>query len=161
MNQRNDDSSLTMMRTAAMRLGLPPGWEAEIDAGSGEAEAAGPSVSTPRVHVANFALPAERGDFGSGAVERMQSGNVLICLLEEDRSVIGTRLFDHEGLPVLTVDDFSPTGMQRPIRGQSGAQKFFHANGRAFALYVVVGSHLSRASFIDEINRVIAAIEIV
>ncbi len=160
MRQSDDTASFAMMRTASMQLGLPPGWEAEIDAGSGQAEAAGPTVATPRVHAANFALPPDRGDFGSGAVERMQSGDVLICLLEEDGSVIGSRLFDHEGLPVLTADDFSPTGMQRPIRGQSGAQKFFHHNQRAFALYVVVGSHLSRSSFIDEINQVIATIEV-
>ncbi|MEZ5376672.1 MAG: hypothetical protein R2733_09195 [Acidimicrobiales bacterium] len=159
MTDNDDPSDLTLMRTASMRVGLPAGWEAEIDNGSGEAEA-GTVVATPRAHIANFALPPNRGDFGSGAVERMQAGDVLICLLEEDPAVIGSRLFDHAGLPSVTAEDFSPTGMQRPIRGQSGAQKFFHVNARAFALYVVVGSHLSRASFIDEINQVIAAIDV-
>lgn len=157
----DDTPGLTAMRTASMRVGLPAGWEAEIDGGSGEAEDGAAVVATPRAHIANFALPPVRGDFGSGAVEQMRSGDVLICLLEEDPSVIGTRLFDHAGLPTITADDFSPNGMQRPIRGQSGAQKFFHVNGRAFALYVVVGSHLSRASFIDEINLVISTIEVV
>ncbi len=160
MTSSDDTPASAFVRTAAMRVGLPVGWEAEIDAGSGQAEEAGSSVATPRVHVANFALPPVRGDFGSGAVERMQSGDVLICLLEEDAIVIGSQLFDHEGLPTVSVDDFSPTGMQRPIRGQSGAQKFFHVNGRAFALYVVMGSHLSRASFIDEVNQVIAGIDV-
>ena len=30
----------------------------------------------------------------------------------------------------------------------------------AFALYVVVGSHLSRASFVDEINMILAGLEL-
>ena len=63
-------------------------------------------------------------------------------------------------MPKLGLADFSPAGMQRPIRGQSGAQKFFQVDGRAFALYVVVGSHLSRGSFIDEINDVLGAVDL-
>ncbi|MEZ5342843.1 MAG: hypothetical protein R2706_15800 [Acidimicrobiales bacterium] len=103
-------------------LQLPASWEVEIDAGSGLAEADATRVRTPRIHAANFPLPPERGDFGSGAVERMISGDVLICLLEEDPSVIGSRLFQDEGMPRLSVDDFFTDGMQRRIAGQSGAQ---------------------------------------
>lgn len=148
------------MATDGVTLGLPPGWEAEVDGGAGNPEAGTLSLRTPRIHLANFALPAERGDFGSGAVERMTSGDVLICILEEAADAIGTRLFDHEGMPSLAVDDFAPDGMQRPIRGQSGAQKFFHVHGRAFALYAVMGSHLSRSALIDEVNAVLAAIDL-
>lgn len=143
-----------------MNLGLPAGWEAEVDKGSGAAEEGSVVLATPRVHLANFPLPAGRGDFGSGAVEQMTSGDVLICLLEESPEVIGMSLFSSEGMPTVGVQDFAPEGMQRPIRGQSGAQKFFHKDGRAFALYIVVGSHLSRASFVEEINDVLAAIEL-
>ena len=52
-------------------IDLPRGWEAEIDGGAGHADEDAIRVSTPRVHMANFPLPAVRGDFGSGAVERM------------------------------------------------------------------------------------------
>ena len=86
-------------------LRLPSNWEAEIDAGSGEAEAGSVSLATPRVHIGNFPLPLERGDFGSGAVERMGTGDVLICLLEETPSVIGTRLFKDEGMPTIANND--------------------------------------------------------
>ena len=34
------------------------------------------------LHAASFALPAERGDYGSGAVEVMGGSDVLVCLLE-------------------------------------------------------------------------------
>ena len=141
-------------------LRLPSNWEAEIDAGSGEAEAGSVSLATPRVHIGNFPLPVERGDFGSGAVERMGTGDVLICLLEESPTVIGSKLFKNEGVPTITVNDFLSDGMQRPIRGQSGAQKFFFIKGRAFALYIVLGSHISRGTLVDEINLVLDGIEI-
>ena len=148
------------MQAIGINLGLPPGWEAEVDQGGGASEEGSVTVTTPRVHLGNFPLPPNRGDFGSGAVERMVSGDVLICLLEESPEVIGSGLYDLVGMPTISASDFAPEGMQRPIRGQSGAQKFFNLDGRAFALYIVVGSHISRASFVEEINDVLAAIEL-
>jgi hypothetical protein len=148
------------MEAIGINLGLPPGWEAEVDSGGGSAEEGSVEVRTPRVHLGNFQLPPNRGDFGSGAVERMVSGDVLICLLEESPGVIGSGLYKAEGMPTIRLSDFAPEGMQRPIRGQSGAQKFFHIDGRAFALYIVMGSHISRTSFIEEVNNVLGAIEL-
>ncbi|HAS12059.1 MAG TPA: hypothetical protein DCS55_16315 [Acidimicrobiaceae bacterium] len=147
------------VRSRGIELDLPPGWEAEIDGGAGEGTGA-PSgeVLTPRTHIANFPMPPVRGDFGSGAVEQMIDGDVLLCLLEEAGEAVGSRLHGHAGIPRLAAGDFSPQAMQRPLKGQSGAQVFFHDQGRAFVLYVVVGSHLSRASRIDAINQVLAGI---
>jgi hypothetical protein len=139
---------------------LPPGWEAEVDHGAGEVEPGMESVRTPRVHIANFPLPPDRGDFGSGAVERMLDGDALICLLEESVGAAGSQLHGHAGVPRVREQDFSPSSMQRAIKGQSGTQVFFHDQGRAFVLYVVVGSHLSRAAVIDGINQVLAGITI-
>lgn len=139
-------------------LDLPPGWEAEIDQGAGSVEAGMEAVRTPRVHVANFALPPDRGDFGSGAVERMIPGDVLICLLEESVGAAGSQLHGHDGMPTVHEQDFSPNSMQRAIAGQSGMQAFFHHGGRAFVLYVVVGSHASRRAVVPTINEVLASI---
>ncbi len=149
-----------MLRGPGVTLDLPPGWEAEIDGGAGDSTPDGESVTTPRVHIANFPLPPVRGDFGSGAVERMIDGDVLLCLLEESTSAVGSRLHDLAGLPQLRADDFSPNAMQRPLQGQSGTQKFFHVEGRAFVLYVVMGSHRSRLALLDDVNAVIAGITI-
>ncbi len=139
-------------------LELPRGWEAEIDDGAGEAEPGMESVATPRVHVANFPMPAVRGDFGSGAVEQMIDGDVLVCLLEEAGTAVDSRLHEFQGIPRVVASDFSPDAMQRPLKGQSGMQVFFVENGRAFVLYVVMGSHASRQSRIDVVNEVLAGI---
>lgn len=141
-------------------LDLPRGWEAEIDRGAGEAGPDAEHVRTPRVHIANFPLPPVRGDFGSGAVERMIGGDVLLCLLEESVGAVGSSLHAHRGVPRLVRDDFSPNAMQRPLAGQSGAQIFFTEHDRAFVLYAVLGSHASRDSRMQAINEVLAGIAI-
>lgn len=143
-----------------IRVELPTGWEADIDGGASETIAGTESVRTPRAHLANFPLPVERGDFGSGAVEQMIDGDALVCLLEESSEAVGSRLHELVGIPRLRAADFSPNAMQRPLAGQSGTQKFFHTEGRAFVLYVVMGSHTSRRTVVEDVNRVLDGITI-
>lgn len=143
---------------------VPNGWEAEIDTGAGAPSVVGGgnggllTVIMPRLHAANFALPLGRGDFGSGAVERMGRGHVLVCVLEEDGAMASTKLYEREGVPRLTVDDFDPQQMQRPLAGQSGAQAFFRIGDRAFVLYIALGDHAGRALILDQINEVLSTL---
>jgi hypothetical protein len=141
-------------------LDLPPGWEAEVDGGSGAADPGAPRLRTPRTHIANFPLPPDRGDYGSFAVEQMRRGHALICLLEEASPASGSRLHSHDGVPRLSVADFSADAMQRPRAGQAGAQVFFHVGRRAFVLYAVIGERLERSPQVEEINRVLAGVTI-
>lgn len=141
-------------------LELPPGWEAEVDGGSGAGEPGAPRLRTPRTHIANFPLPPERGDYGSFAVERMQRGHALICLLEEAAPASASTLHQETGVPALVAGDFSPDAMQRPQPGLSGAQAFFHVGRRAFVLYVVLADRVNRAAQVDEVNRVLSGIRI-
>ena len=141
-------------------LDLPAGWEAEVDGGSGERDPGAPSVRTPRTHIANFALPAHRGDYGSFAVEGMPRGGALVCLLEEASPAAGSALHGRDGVPTLAVADFSADAMQRPHPGRAGAQAFFHVGDRAFVLYVVIADRLNRAAQVDEVNQVLAGVHI-
>src|SRR5581483_255814 len=102
---------------------LPLGWEARIFKRAPEAAA---ESTNPVLHAASFALPADRGDFGSGAVDLMGPDDVFVTVIEYDRSAAGTALFARQGLP-RSVDrsQFSPTTLQRMIPGQAGAQLFF------------------------------------
>lgn len=147
-----------IVQATGITLDLPPGWEAEVDGGAGEP--AGDVPTTPRVHIANFPLPARRGDFGSGAVETMIDGDAIICLLEESSAAVGTAVYSHRGIPRLTPADFAPNRMQRPLKGQAGTQMFFTSGNRAFALYVALGSFTSRGTIVNEINDVLAGITI-
>jgi len=145
---------------------LPRGWEGEIfsrggvpDGHRASAAAAG-AAQPPCLHAANFALPANRGDYGSGAVEGMRSGEVFVALLEFDAASAGTALFAAQGLGTITESSFNPQRLQRTLPGQSGTQRFFTAAGRPFCLYVVLGSHADRARLVPSVNGFLAGLSI-
>ena len=50
--------------------------------------------------------------------------------------------------------------MQRAIRGQAGVQRFFHDQGRAFCLYVVIGAFARRRELVHRVNEVLATLTI-
>ena len=165
---------MNTLQSGGVKVGLPRGWEGEIfnradEPGSdglartlsGPADSATPTPNNAEVarnviHLANFALPSERGDFGSGAVELMNSGALLVILFEHGPESVGTALFARSGIPQLSPDEFHPQQMQRTLMGQSGRQVFFTEAGRAFCLYVVLGSHRQRNLLVPEVNEVLA-----
>jgi len=160
---------------------VPPGWAAALarreqgdevppaaerrrgDQGADAGLAARRPVATnhPVLHLGSFPLPPERGDYGSGAVDAMSATDVFVSIVEFHPDAATTPLFAHEGVPrALTADDFGADALQRVLRGQSGCQRFFRVNGRAFCLYVVLGSHLRRHLLIGRVNEVLEQLEI-
>jgi len=120
-----------------------------------------PDESTnPVLHLANFALPPGRGDYGTGAVESMAGHNVFLALVEFDAAEADRALFAARGLPRLTVRDFAPNQLQRRIAGQLGCQRFFTHGGRAFCLYTVLGSQHNAVSLVREVHEVLATLEV-
>jgi hypothetical protein len=146
------------MRTLAghgLRVALPPRWEARVyRRDDPEAVAFGESAN-PVLHLANFALPPGRGDFGTGAVERMGPTHAFVSLLEYDADEAGQALFATRGRPRLHVRDFAPNALQRRLPGQLGCQRFFTDGGRPFCLYVVLGSREHAAQLVDEVNALL------
>ena len=159
-------------------VGLPPRWEGRLYRRTiGEPDGAAPArasasrsqpaatgwpgeLSHPILHLANFALPASRGDYGTGAVERMGPDNVFLALLEFGPDCLGTALYSPAGLPRLTPGQFSPNGMQRRVAGQAGCQHFFTEGNRPFCLYVVIGSHRRAVALTEQANEVVDQIEV-
>ena len=96
-----------------------------------------------------IALPLGVGDFASGAVDSSAVTTCSSCCSSTTRerrpaAVRGARACRARSAP----DDFSPNVLQRTIRGQAGVQKFFHDQGRAFCLYVVLGSFANRRKLV-------------
>lgn len=122
---------------------LPAGWEAR-------ARTQAPSEPGRRgnllLHAATVALPASRGDFGSGVVELLAPDDVFLALFEYDTADAGRALFAAQGVPVPRPSDFSRAVLQRTQLGHSGAQLFFTAAGRPFCLHAVLGSHSRRSA---------------
>jgi hypothetical protein len=136
---------------------VPSGWEVRI----GQiADRPNPHSST-LLHAANFALPEDRGDFGSGAVEVMGADHVLVVLFEYGPESVHTALFQQRGIPRrLHPDWFSPNQLQRTLAGQAGMQRFFVENGRPFCLYVVLGSYGNRGHLVGTANSFLGGITV-
>jgi len=150
------------MRSEGIEVEVPQGWDGEIyRRSSGITALSGPGdYSRPVLHMANFPLPSERGDFGSGAVELMRSDDLLVVLFEYGPESVGSALFSAQGVPIVSAGDFDPNAMQRPLPGQSGAQYFFSVGGRAFCLYVALGSHLFRHELAPMVNEILGLLRI-
>lgn len=144
-----------------LEIDLPDTWEARIyRLETLEATTSGGS-DQPVLHAANFPLPEERGDYGSGAVELMGNTDIFLALLEFEPALAGAALYAPVGMPrALDPESFRTNGMQRWIAGQSAYQAFFNEDDRAFCLYIVLGSHLHRAALVPEVEQVLRAISI-
>src|SRR6266536_1780040 len=138
---------------------LPPGWDARIYRPAADE----PGATTNAVmHAANFPLPERREDYGGGAVEIMRAGDVLGMLLEFDPAAAATALFaQRQGIPRRRAPAaFGPNHLQRILPGQAGAQVFFTEAGRAWSLYVVIGSWANRVALAEQASRLLATVRL-
>lgn len=127
----------------------PNGRRAGHDGSSGE-------IPQPVVHLANFALPEQRGDYGSGAVDLMGTGHLFLTLFEFGPESVGKALFDPLGIPHLRPDMFDARTLQRTLEGQAGSQHFFTVANRAFSLYVVLGDRRDATRLTPAANAVLS-----
>lgn len=158
------------LQSHGIETDLPPGWEGRISLRTqpvtnsfGETSAIGDAGETPNpvAHLANFALPEDRGDFGSGAVDVMGPDNVLVVLFEYGPESAGTALFKSQGIPTnLTPDMFSGSALQKTLPDQAGAQVFFTVENRAFCCYAVLGRQANANRVLPQANATLAATRI-
>jgi hypothetical protein len=148
---------MTTLFGEGISVELPPGWEGVIGH-SDELEDG--AVRNVVAHFASFPLPPRRGDFGGGAVDLMEADDALVVLFDYGQSAVGSALFASEGLPAIDARDFDRDILQKSIPGQSGVQRFFTVSGRAFCLYVVVGSHIDRAEILPGVNQLLRTVRI-
>lgn len=139
-----------------LAVDVPAGWDVRAFQ---RASADGATVN-PVLHLATFALPDGRGDFGSGAVERMGPDDVLMVLFEYDPDAATTPLFAARGRPQPKPEDFSTRRLQRTLPGQSGVQYFYNEGARAFCLYVVLGSHARRAVLVPHVTELLTGLSV-
>lgn len=148
------------MRLSAHGLAveLPTGWEGRIY----RRPAPEGGTTHPILHAATIPLPAERGDFGSGAVELLGPSDAFLAVVEYPPSSSGQAIFGTHDLPrVLDPDSFHPMALQRTIPGQGGLQVFCRHRGRAFSVYAVLGSHFQRHLVAPRLGTVLATLEVV
>lgn len=161
---------MTTLAAHGISLQLPPTWEGsvtvaqplDVDAVVSRRLATGrPPALRPTAHVANFALPGDRGDFGSGAVDQMTADHTFIALLEYGAVEAGSALFARRGIPrQLDPAAFDAKALQRTLPGQCGYQVFATEAARAFCLYVVLGRAVDRRPLVTAASSVLESLEV-
>jgi hypothetical protein len=145
---------MSAFRAFGISASVPEGWEARAFQ---HAEGA------PTLHVANFALPAYDGEFGTRATDAMPEDSLFLTLTEyrAGGSVKpGHGLFAAAKPHGVAEHELSGRTLLRARPGQRGVQRFFTTSGRAFCLYVVVSGtarthrHLASASHLLRTLRV-------
>lgn len=101
-------------------------------------------ITHPVLHACTRPMRADRGDFGSGVTDTLGTEDVFMALVEYGHEIAGTGLYESQGFPRIAPSHFGPDKLQRPLPGLSAAQYFFTEHGRAFCLFVVLGSHARR-----------------
>ena len=166
------DGSQPRLNAHGFDVALPPQWEGRIykrttpsvvggSPPDDQRRAPGAEASTyPIVHLANFALPSVRGDYGSGAVERMGGAHVFVAVLEFGPECLDSALFAPPGLPQPRPDDFAANALQRRLAGQAGFQSFCTVGGRPLGVYVVLGSSHAAARLCGDANRALRSMAV-
>jgi hypothetical protein len=116
--------------------------------------------TAPVLHLANFGMGSERGDFGSGVVGTMGPRHAFVALLEYGPELAGTPLFEPRGVPRPRQADFSPDCLQRRLPGQLGYQRFFTVGSRAMCLFVVLGSAGNARTLVTDVHDTLDAVEV-
>lgn len=157
------------LKAYGLAVQAPAGWDGEIyQRPGGLTRQGGASSATddphavehhPIVHLCSRPLPAERGDFGGGVVAQLGPADVFIVVFEYGAEAVGTPLFAAAGVPwPLALEDFDATSLRMPLPGQLGCQRFFHVGGRAFMLYVVLGSSTLRRALVPAVNAALGGV---
>ena len=145
------------LRAHGITAPLPTGFEGRIFVRT----PVGGETTFPVAHFATFALPADVGDFGGGAVDRMGANDIFVALFEFGPESLGRPLFARQGLPrSLAPVDFRPYVLRRGLGGQSGTQWFFTESGRPLTLYVVLGSHARRGVLVPRVNSLLGSLDV-
>jgi hypothetical protein len=148
---------MSVLRAHGIAASLPAGFEGRIFI----RPAIGREVPYPVANFATFALPADAGDFGSGAVNLMGTADIFTTLFEYGPESLGKPLFARQGMPrTLSATDFRPYVLRRGLNGQSGSQWFFTEADRPFTLYVVLGSHIQRSLLVPRVNDLIGTLAV-
>ncbi len=122
------------MRTSAHGLSIevPHGWEARI---------VRRPDSAPFLHLANFALQADAGQFGAAITGRMGPDSAFAALVEYlvgPDVTPGAGLFGSRWKPRLGLHEFRHNQLQVMRAGHLGVQRFFTEAGRPYCLYAVI-----------------------
>jgi hypothetical protein len=148
---------MTRLSSRGIAITVPRGWEGRIFV----PDLAPPAINLPILHLTDTVLTTERSSYAPELAARAGGAGILVALLEFDHRLADVGLYEPQGLRLpLARDRFHQKALQFPSRVQEGHQRFFSEGGRAFCLYVVLGTGPGVDRRLDQANRALASLEI-
>jgi hypothetical protein len=148
---------MTRLASHGIVVDVPRGWEGRIFVPDLEP----PAINLPILHLTDAVLTVERSSYAPELAARAGGTGTLVALLEFDRSLANVGLYARRGLHLpLTRERFHHRALQFPSRVQEGHQRFFSEGGRAFCLYVVLGTGHGVDRRLSQVNRALSSLEI-
>ena len=128
---------MTTLAGHGLSIPVPPGWEGRIFV----PDLPPPAINLPVLHLTSAPLTRERSSFAPELAARAGGRGALVALLEFDHTLADRGLYAPQGMDLpLRRARFHKRALQVPSRVQAGHQRFFSRHGRAFCLYVVLGT---------------------
>jgi hypothetical protein len=148
---------MTRLASHGIAVDVPKGWEGRIFVPDLDP----PAINLPILHLTDAVLTVERSSYAPELAARAGGSGTLVALLEFDHHLANVGLYAPRGLHLpLTRERFHHRALQFPSRVQEGHQRFFSEGGRAFCLYVVLGTGRGADRRLSEVNRTLSSLEI-
>ena len=148
---------MTRLDSHGIAIDVPRGWEGRIFV----PDLAPPAINLPILHLTDAILTVERSSYAPELANRAGGTGILVALLEFDHTLADVGLYEPQGLKLpLPRDRFHPKALQFPSLVQEGHQRFFSWGGRAFCLYVVLGTARGVDRRLATANEALASLEI-
>jgi hypothetical protein len=146
-----------ILKGHGLSIEVPTRWEGQIFLPSLPA----PAVNLPILHLTDATLSMQRSTYAPELAARAGPSGALVALVEFEDRLADRGLYATQGLRLpLRRDRFDPRALQLPNPSQEGHQRFFSQGGRAFCLYVVLGTGPGADGRLRIVNRALATLKI-
>jgi len=120
-----------------------------------------PAINLPILHLTDTVLPLQRSTYAPEVADRAGSSGALVALVEFEDRLADRGLYAPQGLRLpLRRESFDARALQLPNPSQEGHQRFFSQSGRAFCLYVVLGTAPGVDLRLRTLNRSLATLQV-
>jgi len=150
---------VTRIADSGISTDVPDGWKGRVQTRVLAARK-GRERTFAVLHAATIPLPEDTSDFGSNVVRKLGAHDVFFALFEYAPESADEPIFAHPRPASLRARDFTNDQLQRQLDHQVGTQRFFTDSGRAFCVYVVLGSVGARRTALPTVNHLLDSLTI-
>jgi len=146
-----------VLKGHGLSIDVPANWEGRIFVPALPA----PAINLPILHLTDTVLPLQRSTYAPEVAARAGSSGALVALAEFEDRLADRGLYAPQGLRLpLRRETFDTRALQLPNPSQEGHQRFFSQGGRAFCLYVVLGTAPGVDWRLRTVNHALATLKV-